>query len=122
MRIAGSATSALQVQKRPAGFVGGETGTATGEAASIASADPAATGAQVSNSSLDAASSTSSSPVAVAPLQTAVLQPALRALRAMPDMDVDRVAELRDAIARGEVPFDAGKLAGLIQRFHGRQS
>jgi negative regulator of flagellin synthesis FlgM len=28
------------------------------------------------------------------------------------------VAQLRDALAKGELPFDAGKLAGLIQRFH----
>jgi negative regulator of flagellin synthesis FlgM len=42
---------------------------------------------------------------APAPLQSAVLQPAL--------------AALRDALAKGELPFDANKLAGLIQRFHG---
>jgi negative regulator of flagellin synthesis FlgM len=42
------------------------------------------------------------------------------ALRALPDFDAARVAELRDALAKGELPFDAGRLAGLIQRFHGR--
>lgn len=52
-------------------------------------------------------------------LQSAVLQPALEALRAMPDIDHERVAELRDALAKGELPFDPSKLAGLIQRFHG---
>jgi len=51
-------------------------------------------------------------------LQSAVLQPALQALKAMPDIDHERVALLRDALAKGELPFDAGKLAGLIQRFH----
>lgn len=55
-------------------------------------------------------------------LQSAVLQPALEALRAMPDIDHARVAELRDALAKGELPFDPGKLAGLIQRFHGSGS
>ncbi len=59
-------------------------------------------------------------PRAAAPaLQSAVLQPAAEALRAMPDFDAARVAELRDALAKGELPFDPGRLAGLIQRFHG---
>lgn len=52
-------------------------------------------------------------------LQSEVLQPAAQALRAMPDFDAARVAELRDALAKGELPFDPGRLAGLIQRFHG---
>ena len=37
----------------------------------------------------------------------------------MPEIDHAKVAELRDAIARGDLQFDAAKLAGLIQRFHG---
>ena len=41
-------------------------------------------------------------------------------VRALPDFDAARVAELRDALAKGELPFDAGRLAGLIQRFHGK--
>ena len=58
-----------------------------------------------------------------AALQSAVLQPALAALRAMPEIDHDRVALLRDALAKGELPaFDPAKLAGLIQRFHGGES
>ncbi|MGH8854022.1 MAG: flagellar biosynthesis anti-sigma factor FlgM [Telluria sp.] len=52
-------------------------------------------------------------------LQSEVLQPAAQALRTMPDFDAARVAELRDALAKGELPFDPGRLAGLIQRFHG---
>lgn len=52
-------------------------------------------------------------------LESDVLQPAAAALRAMPDVDAARVAELRDALAKGELPFDPGRLAGLIQRFHG---
>ncbi len=54
-----------------------------------------------------------------AALESAVLQPAQAALRALPDFDAARVSELRDALAKGELPFDAGRLAGLIQRFHG---
>lgn len=57
-----------------------------------------------------------------AALQSAVMGPALAAMAALPEVDGARVAELRDAIARGELPFDAGKLAGLIQRFHGGRS
>jgi negative regulator of flagellin synthesis FlgM len=56
-----------------------------------------------------------------AALQSEVLKPAAEALRALPDMDHARVAALRDALAKGELPFDAGRLAGLIQRFHGGQ-
>ncbi len=52
-------------------------------------------------------------------LQSEVLQPAAKALAALPDFDAARVAELRDQLAKGELPFDAGRLAGLIQRFHG---
>jgi negative regulator of flagellin synthesis FlgM len=52
-------------------------------------------------------------------LESSVLHPAQAALKALPDFDAARVAELRDALSRGELPFDAGRLAGLIQRFHG---
>ncbi len=54
-------------------------------------------------------------------LESSVLQPAQGALKALPDFDAARVAELRDALQKGELPFDAGRLAGLIQRFHGSQ-
>lgn len=54
-------------------------------------------------------------------MQSAVLQPALAAMKDMPDFDQAKVAMLRDALAKGELPFDAGKLAGMIQRFHGGQ-
>jgi len=60
----------------------------------------------------------SAAPMVPAPLQSAVLQPATQAMRAMPEVDLERVAQLRDALAKGEIPFDPAKLAGLIQRFH----
>jgi negative regulator of flagellin synthesis FlgM len=67
-----------------------------------------------------AAAPAPASAAAAAPaLQSEVLQPAAKALAALPDFDAARVAELRDALAKGELPFDAGRLAGLIQRFHG---
>ncbi|NRR31993.1 flagellar biosynthesis anti-sigma factor FlgM [Oxalobacteraceae bacterium] len=54
-------------------------------------------------------------------LQSAVLQPALKAMSEMPEIDQEKVAALRDALAKGELPFNAAKLAGLIQRFHGSE-
>jgi negative regulator of flagellin synthesis FlgM len=60
-------------------------------------------------------------PPAAAPLQSAVLQPALKALKEMPEIDQERVDMLRDALAKGELPFDPAKLAGLVQRFHGSE-
>ncbi|WP_414629730.1 hypothetical protein [Burkholderia oklahomensis] len=37
----------------------------------------------------------------------------------MSDFDDARVAELRAALHAGHIPFDAAKLAGLIEQFHG---
>jgi negative regulator of flagellin synthesis FlgM len=68
-----------------------------------------------------AAAAPAAAPAPAEALESAVLQPAQGALRALPDFDAARVAELRDALAKGELPFDAGRLAGLIQRFHGSQ-
>ncbi|MGQ3193590.1 MAG: flagellar biosynthesis anti-sigma factor FlgM [Hydrogenophaga sp.] len=62
----------------------------------------------------DAASAT-----APAALASGVMQPAMDALRGMSDVDTARVAEIREALARGEIRFDAGKLASLITRYHG---
>jgi negative regulator of flagellin synthesis FlgM len=60
-------------------------------------------------------------PAAGSALQSSVLQGAVAAMKDMPDFDHAKVAMLRDALAKGELPFDAGKLAGVIQRFHGGQ-
>lgn len=48
-----------------------------------------------------------------------VLEAAQSALRDLPEIDEAKVAAVRDALARGEIRFDAGKLAGLITRYHG---
>ncbi|AOJ05998.1 hypothetical protein WS62_20400 [Burkholderia sp. ABCPW 14] len=53
------------------------------------------------------------------PGEAAALVAARTALRAMPDFDDARVAELRAALHAGRIPFDAAKLAGLIEQFHG---
>lgn len=51
-------------------------------------------------------------------LQSATLQPALAALKELPDIDHAKVAALRDALAKGQLPFDSTKLAALIERYH----
>ena len=57
-----------------------------------------------------------------ADLQSGALQPAMAAMRERPELDEARVSELRDALARGDIGFDASKLAGLISRYHGPRS
>ena len=76
----------------------------------------------VSTSSVPAAAAAAGPSAPAVALESALLEPAQTALRALPDFDAARVAELRDALAKGELPFDAGRLAGLIQRFHGSQA
>ena len=51
-------------------------------------------------------------------LQSAVLQPAMAAMRELPDIDQEKVASLKAALERGELPFDPAKLAALIERYH----
>ena len=38
--------------------------------------------------------------------------------RALPDIDLKRVEEVRAALARGEVRFDAARLADLVEQYH----
>lgn len=64
----------------------------------------------------------SAAPASGSPLQSAPLQQAQAALAELPEIDQAKVAALREALARGELPFDAGKLAGLIERYHGSRS
>jgi negative regulator of flagellin synthesis FlgM len=86
---------------------------------SIGIAPQAGSAAVADIAAASAASASASAGVGSSALESAVLQPAQSALRAMPDFDAARVAELRDALAKGDLPFDAGRLAGLIQKFHG---
>lgn len=83
----------------------------------LPAAAPAAPADDVGPVTTSASASVASA--APATLQSAVLQPARAAMRDLPDIDHAKVAALRDALAKGEVPFDPAKLAGLIQRFHG---
>ena len=52
-------------------------------------------------------------------LASEVLKPAQATLAAMPEVDEVKVAALRDALAKGEIKFDANRLSQLIQRYHG---
>lgn len=52
-------------------------------------------------------------------LESRVLGPAQAALAELPEIDQAKVDALREALARGEIGFDADRLARLIQRFHG---
>jgi negative regulator of flagellin synthesis FlgM len=78
----------------------------------------AATGAEAASPAGAEAPAAAAAP----PLQSSVLKPAQAALAAMPDIDQAKVDAVRDALARGEVRFDAGRLAALIERFHGGHS
>ncbi|MCP9758632.1 flagellar biosynthesis anti-sigma factor FlgM [Aquitalea sp. S1-19] len=53
--------------------------------------------------------------------ESARITPAMNALSAMAEVDMDKVAAIRQALSRGEIGFDADKLAGLIARYHGNQ-
>lgn len=89
--------------------ISGNTGTESSAAARAADAprtDAASAGAP----------SVATTPAALA---SGVMQPAMDALRGLADVDTARVAEIREALARGEIRFDAGKLANLITRYHG---
>ncbi|MBB3194120.1 flagellar biosynthesis anti-sigma factor FlgM [Roseateles terrae] len=65
------------------------------------------------------AASASSPALQAAALESDALKPAQADLAAMPDVDEVKVAALRNALANGEIKFDANRLAQLIQRFHG---
>lgn len=51
--------------------------------------------------------------------QTERVQAAHVQLAAMPEVDAARVADIKAALARGEIAFDAQKIAGLVVRHHG---
>lgn len=58
-------------------------------------------------------------PASSEPSGAALLEPAVASLRDMPDIDLERVAAVKAALARGEVKFDPQQLAALIDRYHG---
>lgn len=49
----------------------------------------------------------------------ALLRSARAQLKQLPEVDEAKVAQVREALERGEIPFDAAKLAQLITRYHG---
>lgn len=81
-----------------------------------------ASSAQVESTDRAAGAATASPALQAAALETDLLKPAQAELAAMADVDQTKVAALRDALAKGEIRFDANRLAQLIQRFHGGRS
>lgn len=51
--------------------------------------------------------------------QAARIQAAQAQMAALPEMDMQRIAEIKAALERGEIGFDPQKIAGLIMRHHG---
>lgn len=92
------------------------TGTAPVQDTSRIDGPAAVSGAGVSSAQTGTGSTTSPTNTT---LQSAVLAPAMDTLAALPEIDHAKVAAIRDALAKGEIRFDAGKLAGLITRYHG---
>ena len=84
-------------------------------------APAASAGAQVQTSAALGAAVAS----AVAPDQVHVgsqaehVQAAQAQLAKLPEIDAARVAEIKAALARGDIGFDAQKIAGLVMRHHG---
>jgi negative regulator of flagellin synthesis FlgM len=68
----------------------------------------------------EVAASTSTATVVPAPTKTdsAALSSALAEIRALPEVDQAKVAALRTQLQNGDFPFDASKLAALIDRYH----
>lgn len=51
--------------------------------------------------------------------ETSALSAARQSLQAGPEIDLAKVREIRDALLRGELNFDADKVASLMQKYHG---
>ena len=92
-----------------------------GQRMRISSGTPGVMPVQTVTETAQPEAANAAAPAASSALQSAVLQPAVQAMKEMPDFDHAKVAMLRDALAKGELPFNASKLAGVIQRFHGGQ-
>lgn len=86
---------------------------------------PAASATTVNSGGLqDVAGAASTTAAVVAPdvhvgVQAASVQRAQVQLEQMPEVDAARVAEIKEALARGDIGFDPKKLAQLIVRHHG---
>ncbi|MGO8856087.1 MAG: flagellar biosynthesis anti-sigma factor FlgM [Steroidobacteraceae bacterium] len=86
---------------------------------SVGPSQEIAAATKVSEIAAPADTTTASSPSpSPGPLESSVLGPALAAIRELPEVDQAQVATLRDSLARGEIPFNAAKLAALIERYH----
>ncbi|WP_082107124.1 flagellar biosynthesis anti-sigma factor FlgM [Chromobacterium vaccinii] len=66
----------------------------------------------------ETASAADAAPRAISSVASAEA-PLAASLQAMPEIDQSKVEAVRAALARGEVRFDARRLAGLIEQYHG---
>lgn len=86
---------------------------------------PLGAGAAVQSGTTSAVPSMTATAAGAAPAQVQVgvqaegVQAAHKAMAALPEVDMARVAEIKEALARGDIAFDPRKLAGLIARHHG---
>jgi negative regulator of flagellin synthesis FlgM len=62
--------------------------------------------------------STGSAAPAPTKSETDALNTALAQIRGLPVVDQVQVATLRNQLESGDIPFDASKLAALIERYH----
>ncbi|UXH76890.1 flagellar biosynthesis anti-sigma factor FlgM [Roseateles amylovorans] len=98
-------------------------GSTAGAAAPVAAAAPVSGTASAAGADGVSTPTTTGGPALQAgPLTTDLMKPAQAAMADMPEVDPVRVAALREALANGEIRFDANRLAQLIQRFHGGHS
>ena len=83
---------------------------------------PTASVALEKASTIGAAVAAVTAPESMVGAQAERVQVAQAQLAQMPEIDAQRVAEIKAALARGEISFDPQKLAGLIVRHHGGQA
>lgn len=57
-------------------------------------------------------------PLASRQVQSLPLEQMHDALQAMPEVDIDRVAAIKQALQRGEISTDVGELASSMLSFH----
>ena len=79
-------------------------------------ADIAASGKTTRTPEMPASSRTTAA--ANPALASEVLTAAAQRMDAMPEVDLARVAEVRAALARGEIGLDAAHLANIIAAYH----
>ena len=81
-------------------------------------AAPTATSEIAANEAVSAKNSIGTKVPVPTKTESAALDAALASIRDLPEVDQAKVATLRDQLTNGDIPFDASKLATLIDRYH----